>query len=242
MGHLDENQTHEIEILSGAFMFLRKEALNKVGLLDEDFFMYGEDIDLSYRITQGGYKNYYLPETTIIHYKGESTKKGSINYVKVFYQAMAIFARKHFSKGRADIFSFLINMAIYFRAFLALTNRVVKAAILPLLDALAIYAGFMLLLPYWETIKYEKGYYPSEYLQMVVPAYILIWITCVWLSGGYHKPIKTFKLLKGLTWGSICILVLYSLIGESWRFSRALILMGSAWAFISLLTLPFYIE
>ena len=242
LGHLNENQTHEIEILSGAFMFLRKRALDKVGLLDEDFFMYGEDIDLSYRITQGGYKNYYFPETTIIHYKGESTKKGSINYVKVFYQAMAIFARKHFSKGRADVFSFLINMAIYFRAFLALASRVVKATILPLLDALVTYAGFLLLLPYWEIIKYEKGHFPPEYLQMVVPVYILIWITCVWVSGGYQKPIKTFKLLKGLAWGSICILVLYSLIGENWRFSRALILMGSAWAFISLLGYRFILS
>ena len=68
-----------MELLSGAFMLLRKEVLNKIGLLDEAFFMYGEDIDLSMRIIRGGYKNYYFPETTIIHYKGESTKKGSLN-------------------------------------------------------------------------------------------------------------------------------------------------------------------
>jgi len=93
LGHLDKESTCEIEILSGAFMFMRKEVLDKIGLLDEDFFMYGEDIDLSYRIILGGYKNYYLPETSIIHYKGESTKKGSLNYVFVFYNAMVIFAK-----------------------------------------------------------------------------------------------------------------------------------------------------
>ena len=92
LGHLGDDDVNEIEILSGAFMLMRKEALDKVGLLDEDFFMYGEDIDLSWRIIQGGYKNYYYPKTSIIHYKGESTKKGSLNYVFVFYNAMVIFA------------------------------------------------------------------------------------------------------------------------------------------------------
>jgi GT2 family glycosyltransferase len=67
--------------------------LDEVGLLDESFFMYGEDIDLSYRITLGGYENWYFPDARIIHYKGESTKKSSVNYVFVFYNAMAIFAK-----------------------------------------------------------------------------------------------------------------------------------------------------
>jgi GT2 family glycosyltransferase len=74
VGHLSEFETNKIDILSGAFMLMRKTALDKVGLLDEDFFMYGEDIDLSYRIQKGGFDNYYVPETSIIHYKGESTK------------------------------------------------------------------------------------------------------------------------------------------------------------------------
>jgi GT2 family glycosyltransferase len=87
LGYLDDRKTHQIDVLSGAFMLMRKAALDKVGLLDEAFFMYGEDIDLSYRITKGGYKNYYFPETRIIHYKGESTKKSSVNYVFVFYNA-----------------------------------------------------------------------------------------------------------------------------------------------------------
>jgi GT2 family glycosyltransferase len=97
-------------------MLMRKAALDKVGLLDEDYFMYGEDIDLSYRIILGGYKNYYFHDTRIIHYKGESTKKSSVNYVFVFYRAMVIFARKHFSQKNAKLFSFLINMAIWLRA------------------------------------------------------------------------------------------------------------------------------
>ena len=97
-------------------MFLRKTALDKIGLPDEDFFMYGEDIDLSYRLNLGGYKNYYFPETTIIHYKGESTKKGSLNYVILFYKAMITFAGKHFSTKNQTLVGGIINLAIYFRA------------------------------------------------------------------------------------------------------------------------------
>ena len=117
LGHLPENEAAPIEILSGACMFLRKKTLDEVGLLDESFFMYGEDIDLSYRITMGGYENWYFPDARIIHYKGESTKKSSVNYVFVFYNAMAIFAQKHFTQRRARIFfGVLINGSIYLSA------------------------------------------------------------------------------------------------------------------------------
>src|SRR6056297_3201334 len=133
LGHLKNDEMNEIEILPGAFMFLRKKALEKAGLLDETFFMYGEDIDLSYRITKAGFKNFYFPETTIIHYKGESTKKGSLNYVFVFYQAMIIFAQKHFSGGKVSIFSLIIHLAIYFRAFLSILRRVFDRLMVPLL-------------------------------------------------------------------------------------------------------------
>jgi GT2 family glycosyltransferase len=75
LGYLDKEKTHQVEILAGAFMLMRKSVLDKVGLLDESFFMYGEDIDLSYRIIKAGYHNYYYPDARIIHYKGESTKK-----------------------------------------------------------------------------------------------------------------------------------------------------------------------
>jgi O-antigen biosynthesis protein len=94
-GQIRENETAKVDVLCGAFMFMKKEALEKSGYLDEDFFMYGEDIDLSYRITKAGYSIYYLPDTSIIHYKGESTRKSSLNYILTFYQAMLIFTQKH---------------------------------------------------------------------------------------------------------------------------------------------------
>lgn len=111
--YLDENKEHEIDVLAGAFIMARRKALDKSGLFDEDFFMYGEDIDLSYRITKAGYKNYYLPQR-IIHYKGESTKK-DMKYVKIFYEAMYIFFKKHYPHY-GKIYSFLITSGIYARA------------------------------------------------------------------------------------------------------------------------------
>lgn len=110
MRYLDENEVNRIEIISGAFMMLRRSALDEVGLLDETFFMYGEDIDLSYRLLKAGYHNYYLPRS-IIHYKGESTQKTSFRYVRNFYNAMLIFYDKHFREQRW--MSMLVRMGIY---------------------------------------------------------------------------------------------------------------------------------
>lgn len=228
LGHLSENDTNEIEILPGAFMLLRKEALNKTGLLDEDYFMYGEDIDLSYRITQAGYKNYYYPKTTIIHYKGESTKKGSLNYVYVFYKAMIIFAQKHFSQKNAKAFSLIINIAIYFRALLAIVSRFIKNAFLPIIDFATIFLAYYFIEPVWENYKFQgSGQYPDEFLKFVVPSYILIWIISIWFNGGYAKYIRYLKLLRGIGIGTVFILAVYALLPESLRFSRALIIAGA---------------
>lgn len=97
-GHINENENSEIDILPGAFMFLRKQAIDIIGGFDEDFFMYGEDIDLSYRLKLAGFKNYYFPEASIIHFKGQSTNKLSLLYIRSFYGAMFIFANKYFLK------------------------------------------------------------------------------------------------------------------------------------------------
>jgi GT2 family glycosyltransferase len=118
MSDLPWNEPCQIEVVSGAYCMLRRKALEQVGLLDEDFFMYGEDIDLSYRMIKGGWQNWYLP-FDIVHFKGESTQKSSFRYVHVFYQAMLIFFRKHYS-NLSLFFSLPIQTAIYFRATLAL--------------------------------------------------------------------------------------------------------------------------
>ena len=117
MQYLDKEETNPIEIISGAYMMLRRSTIEKTGALDEDFFMYGEDIDLSYRILKGGYNNYYLP-LRILHYKGESTNKSTYRYVHTFYRAMQLFFKKHYSHY-SMLVSLPINIAIWTRAMLA---------------------------------------------------------------------------------------------------------------------------
>lgn len=236
LGYLDKDKTHQVPVLSGAFMLLRKEALDKSGLLDETFFMYGEDIDLSYRLIKAGYNNYYYPETRIIHYKGESTKKSSINYVLMFYKAMIIFATKHFSVKNARLFRLLINIAIYLRALIAISSRLVKRIFIPLADLLLTFGGIYLIKNYWEykVILSEGSYYPKEFISIVVPSYILIWMLSVYLSGGYDKPFRLKKAAQGIAIGTVIILVIYALLPEAIRFSRAIILLGTVWAFFSM--------
>lgn len=124
MSYLSWDAPAQIEVVSGAFMLLRHKAIYEVGMLDEDFFMYGEDIDLSYRLLQGGWQNWYLPYD-IVHYKGQSTSKSDFRYVHVFYQAMLIFFHKHYSH-LSFFFSLPVKVAIYFRASLALVEIVRK--------------------------------------------------------------------------------------------------------------------
>lgn len=225
LGYLSNDQTHQVEILSGAFMLLRKATLDKTGLLDEDFFMYGEDIDLSWRIIQSGYRNYYYPHTRIIHYKGESTKKSSVNYVFVFYNAMVIFARKHFSAKHASTFSFFINLAIYIRASVAIFMRFVRKALVPAVDAMLIYLSLYLLRDWYENLT--QIHYQYTLSNIAFGCYTLIWMAMVFLSGGYDKPVKPLSILRGVGIGTAVILFIYALLPESLRFSRALILLGT---------------
>lgn len=250
LGYLDKDKTHEIEVLSGAFMMMRKSVLDKIGLLDEDYFMYGEDIDLSYRIIKAGYKNYYYPETRIIHYKGESTKRTSINYVFIFYKAMIIFAKKHFAGKSASTFAFLINIAIYAKAGFEIGTRVLKKALLPLSDAAIIFGGLYFLKKYWEANhKYVLNYvqefwdngtqpvneYPWQILWIAFPAYIFIWLISVYFSGGYDKPVKASRIVRGVIIGTIIISAGTNFLSNDLRFSRALIILGAAWTMAALI-------
>jgi GT2 family glycosyltransferase len=232
LGYLDKNNTHQIEVLSGAFMMLRKAVLDKIGLLDEDYFMYGEDIDLSYRITQAGYKNYYFADTTIIHYKGESTKRTSINYVFVFYRAMIIFAQKHYSTKHAQLFSLLINMAIYIRAGFAIVARLFSKAFKPVLDFITIFGGLYLIKEVYEgMVKYtDGGEYPVRFVIYNILVYAVLWVIGLAISGAYRSRRSFMSAAKGIMLGTLLIVVYYAFIPESFRYSRAIIILGSAYA------------
>ncbi len=232
MGHLDMDETHKVDILAGAYMMMRKSVLDKVGLLDEDFFMYGEDIDLSWRIRLGGFDNYYFPETRIIHYKGESTKKSSVNYVLVFYNAMIIFAKKHFSKQNANIFEFLIQLAIYFRAGIALTRRFIEQSILPFLDFVVILLTLISTTAIYSS--YTDIIYPTEILKWLFPVYGLVFLTSIYFNHGYSSSPFINRILKGVSWGGLIGLLLYGLLDDEFRFSRVIVLLGAIFSAINI--------
>jgi GT2 family glycosyltransferase len=234
LGHLSAQETHEIDVLAGCFMFMRRTALDQSGLLDEAFFMYGEDIDLSYRLAQTGFKNYYFPKTSIIHYKGESTKKGSLNYVRTFYQAMIIFARKHFTGRRAGLFILMLHGAIWLRAGLTLARNIWDKIWLPILDALAIYVGLVVLKDFWANYFYkDPNWFKTNVLWFNFPLYILIWLGTAWLNGAYDARYDLRRLVRGLSLGTLVLAAVYGFLDLDYRPSRALVLMGAVWAVLS---------
>ena len=238
LGYLSPDSTNPVDVLSGAFMWMRRSVLGEVGLLDEQFFMYGEDIDLSYRIKQGGYENYYFAGTSIIHYKGESTKKGSLNYVRVFYQAMIIFARKHFTGERAWLFVSMLQLAIYFRALMTVGKNFLGSILLPLADAALIFGGMLFLKNFWASNYFQNpDYYPSSFLRVNVPLYIVGWLGATYFSGGYDAPVSIRRLVRGLLIGTVLLAAVYGLLPLELRSSRTLLVLGAVWAITAMVLL-----
>ncbi len=225
LGHLDRDRTHEIEVLTGAFFLARKAALDEAGWFDEDFFMYGEDIDLSLRILKKGYRVWYYPGTSIIHYKGESTRKSSINYVLIFYRAMIIYARKHFVPPGTFLLLPLLYVAIWFRAGLSIARRVFERIMLPALDAAAIFTGYLLIPSAWEEhLSFSGPGYPEESRLVLIPALIIVWVVSIYLSGGYKDPPDISAALRGLLYGSLAILIVYAMLSTGWYVKIATVL------------------
>ena len=224
LGYLDRDETQEVDVLCGAFMMIPKSVLDQVGLLDEEFFMYGEDIDLSYRIQQAGFKVWYTGKTSIIHYKGESTKKESFDYVKTFYNAMLIFARKHFSSQRASWYKLLIISGIYLRAASSMLSRIAKKLFEPTIDFILIATILWGQKELWENIYYHTDqYYPDSYLWINIPLYALIWTSAISLpkKGTYLNKIKYIGI------GTLVLFAVYGLLPLEYRPSRFLIVLGA---------------
>lgn len=227
-GHVDEDETAEVEILCGAFMFMRKSDLLEIGMLDEAFFMYGEDIDLSYRFTQARKKVVYFPESTIIHFKGESTKKHSRKYVNSFYNAMKIFANKHFVGSRARTFTNSLSLVISLKAGIQYLRNILNFALLPILDTVLIFSGLILISKLWANFYFdESSYYDSAPLLLNFIGYTVIWIVAVLYGGGYDAKYKISKLARNIVIGTVVILAVYGLLPSEYRSSRAIIVLST---------------
>lgn len=225
LGHLPKDQDAEIEVLSGAFMWMRRATLDEVGLLDERYFMYGEDIDLSVRIADGGWENHYFAGTSIVHYKGESTKKGSLNYVLVFYKAMLIYAEQHLAGRQAWLFHQLISLAIYLRAGLAVGARLLHRF------GVQAWEGLAILLALGGTLAlYSRAsgiVYDWSVAWGAMAAYAAVWVGAMAWAGGYDRPWQRWAMAKGAMLGSLLLLATYGMLPNALRFSRALLLIGT---------------
>ncbi len=234
LGHLDKEKNHEVDVLAGAYLMVRRDVLEEVGSFDEAFFMYGEDVDLSYRIQKAGYKNYYVADTTIIHFKGESTKRGSLNYVRMFYHAMRVFVNKHYGGVRAGIFTFSIQLAIRIRALISALTKGIAFIGIPVFDAIFILLSFWLVKEGWSRLIRTDTVYPNQLLFFSFPAFTLIYLTAAYYAGLYDRYYKLSKLLRSTLVATVTLLTLYALLPESLRFSRAIVVLGAITAFAAI--------
>lgn len=234
LGNLDKEQIHEVDVLAGAFFLTKKEVLEKVGAFDEAFFMYGEDVDLSYRIQKAGFKNYYFPQTTIIHFKGESTKRSSLNYVRMFYQAMSIFVKKHYGGASAGIFHFSVQVAIWVRAIIAAIIKAIKWIGVPVMDAIIILLSFYVVKQVWVQYVRTNIIYPDKLLLISFPVFTLVYLTAAYYAGLYDRYFKTKRLLRSTLIATVTLLTLYALLPEQFRFSRGIVVFGAVTAFIAI--------
>ena len=232
LGYLDENKHHEVDVLAGAFLMVSKAVIDKVGSFDETFFMYGEDVDLSFRLQQSGLKNYYLGELPIIHFKGESTKRGSLNYVKMFYNAMSIFVSKHYGGSKARVFAMVINCAIWLRAFLSATKRLLSNLFMPLFDLMVLNLVVFITERSWIAIVRHGESFNNFFVGYAAPFFSVTFILVAWVSGIYDNLYKPSKAITALTIATMAEMTLYSLLPDDIRFSRGVFLLAGIFSTI----------
>ncbi len=232
LGHLPKDSVQKVEVLSGAFMWLRRKVLDEVGGLDTRFFMYGEDIDLSHRITRAGYDLYYYPHCAVVHFKGESTFTYDWKYVRQFYRAMAQFVSKHYKGRKAWTYLVLLRAGLWLRAAIELMRKYFYRWLLPLTDAVLILLGLVLFKEFWEEYYYRNPHqleHLQTYLHMVL--YTAVWLAGIYLGGGYQRSFRFHRVIAGLVAMSLIQLGIYGLLSPQYRPSRMMLVMGTVWAF-----------
>jgi GT2 family glycosyltransferase len=223
--HIGERQTAPVDVLSGCCMLVRRSAMDEAGgAFDEDYFMYCEDVDLSYRIEKAGYKNIYFPEVDLIHYKGESTRKMTLSYVRIFNEALVTFVKKHYTRRQARMFVLFINIGIILRAVLGTLKRALKVFHMPLFDAVILLLTLWGIKNFWVEEVKNMLPIPPFAVYATFPVYIGLWLICMYLNGAYDPPYRALKVMRGMVIGTIAILAYYGLLPPELRYSRAIII------------------
>jgi O-antigen biosynthesis protein len=228
--YLDPDMSYEVDAISGSFMMLKRDVYDQVGGLDETFFMYGEDLDWCYRIQQAGWKIFYLPDTKIIHYKGESTRRSDIDSIRMFYQAMTVFVEKHISRSKT-VKTFL-NLTIWIRALLAWTGRRLRTYSPAVIDFLvlnlALVAGEFIWLG--RVFHFPAYAYPTI---LIVPALLLV--SVVGFTGGYTHHRLSISRAAGAVFITFVLLSAITFFFKDYAFSRMVVLIT---AVLSIFLIP----
>jgi len=239
LSNANHNENQPIEVISGACFFIKKKVYEAIGGFDEKYFMYGEDIDISKELSQNGYQNFFIGDEEIIHFKGESSKKSQWNYHHNFYDAMFIFWNKNINKSGNNLLKLSVLAACQFLKLGSYFKQKIKDIFLPILDASSIYIALYGFTIFWSTnLKGEPNYYPSFFYFAILPAYILIWIFCLFLNQVYSNYSKISHYFKGSLLGALSILFIFSLLPENYRYSRAIVLFGALTAIL----LPLFVR
>ncbi len=236
--HVGEYETAQVDVLSGCCMLVRKKAMDDAGgPFDEDYFMYCEDVDLSYRIEKAGYKNIYYPEVDLIHYKGESTRKMTLSYVRIFNEALVTFVKKHYSKKQARTFVLFIKAGIALRAVTGVVKRGLKVLHMPIFDALILLVTLWGIKNFWVQDVKNILPIPVNAVYATFPAYIALWLLSLYLNGAYDPPYRGLKVSRGMLVGTVAILAYYGLLPPEYRYSRAIIIFSGFGGTVMLLGL-----
>lgn len=234
--HVKENEVAEVDILSGCCLLVRKNAMDSAGgSFDESYFMYCEDVDLCHRVQQAGYKNFYYPETSIIHYKGESTRKLSARYIKVFYDAHALFVKKYYPKRLGAIYIFSLRAVLALRNFMNWGRYLFSLFKMFLLDALLLFIVTWLIKDFWlDNITQVRNMPPGIFMK-TVSLFLFTWLITLFLNGAYDKPFSLFKAGRGMVLGTVLVLAGYGLLPLTYRYSRGVVLFSGMTGAIVLL-------
>lgn len=223
-GHLDKDQNHQVEVLTGAYMMTRKSVLEKVGGFDDQYFMYGEDIDISLQIRKNGYYNYYLGESSIVHFKGESTKKAKVKYHYHFFNSMFLFGKKNLSDNWAFI-GFLKILILIF-GFIKFVQFQLSIVSIPILRFGVYWFIIWLTGKLWAIYYFgDGGYYDLSHQNYITLFYAFIWSVMYYLFS--NRDSEIYKGFQGIAIGLLIILILYGLAPLELRTSRAIILLSA---------------
>jgi len=221
MTHLDPEEAYEVEAISGSCMFIRREALEQVGLLDETFFMYGEDLDWCYRFGKADWKVYYTPATSIIHYKGESSKVALWDTNTHFYRAMDIFAKKHFRTSRQFPIHWVLRFGIFIRYILSVLTRLSQNAAGYFLDL----SGLLFITLMAIFIKFRTWDVLESYV-FILPVYLGSWMAVI-SSLGLYRSFK-YSVSRSVLAATLGFLINVTLtyFFKDYAFSRVVMLMS----------------